>query len=313
MIPAYFLAGAGSRRPVIGDVEDAADVGVGDLARQLDLAPEAFDRQTVGGDLGAHRLERDALAQLEVLDLVDLAHAALRQEASHPVAAGDDLAGGEDLWRPAAGRHGGQLGDVGGAGVAGRRRHGGPDGSAHHRRRWRGACRGCAGIACWQGAAGSGIWQPTAAGGNAAGRRSARPPHPEFPVAGGAVDAHPRRAVLGELEAQPLAAARAVDGEGGGGDRAHAARPARKTAPANGSRSDITAAWQAGAAAARAESTAAPRARAGWRRTARVACSGPGWTLIVAEERGLRRQLTRSRRRDRAGAGRSAGRGSRWD
>jgi len=59
--------------------------------RELNLAPEPFDRQVVAGDVPAHGLERDPLAQLLVLDLVDLAHAAAGQEAHDAVALGDFL------------------------------------------------------------------------------------------------------------------------------------------------------------------------------------------------------------------------------
>src|SRR5215218_929785 len=76
-----------------GHVEDPADVRVGDLARELDLAPEAFDRQVIAGDVPSNGLERDSLAQLLVLDLVDLAHAAAGQEAYDAVALRDLLAG----------------------------------------------------------------------------------------------------------------------------------------------------------------------------------------------------------------------------
>lgn len=141
------------RRPiglgVVADVEDPADVRVGDLARQVDLALEAVDRPLLGGDRRVHRLERDPLAQVAVLRLVDLAHAAAREEADDPVAAGEDGAGLED---------GGRRGAAEAAEAAGHRREAASRAarrsardrragrrSRERRRRWRGAGSGRAG------------------------------------------------------------------------------------------------------------------------------------------------------------------------
>src|SRR5262249_40404323 len=57
-----------------------------DPARQLDLAFEALGRVADPSQLGPYGLEGHPLVQLEVFGLVDLAHAAARQERDHPVA-----------------------------------------------------------------------------------------------------------------------------------------------------------------------------------------------------------------------------------
>ena len=72
------------------ELEDPADVPVGDAPRELDLALEALERRGIVRGRGADRLERHALGELEVLGLVDLAHAALRQEAQDAIAIGQD-------------------------------------------------------------------------------------------------------------------------------------------------------------------------------------------------------------------------------
>ena len=82
------------------DVEDPADVGVGDLARRLDLAPEALALDAVARQLRGQRLQGDRAAQGAVLGLVHLAGASGAEEAHDPVAAGDQIAARE---RSAAG------------------------------------------------------------------------------------------------------------------------------------------------------------------------------------------------------------------
>lgn len=163
-----------------GDVEDAADVRVGDLARELDLAPEPLDRELVAGDVPAHGLERHPLAQLLVLDLVDLAHAAAGQEAEDPVAPRDPLAGSER--RLAVGARG-----------RGMRQSGGDRGADERRRR--GARHGDVALV-----------------------RSG-PFHAELVVAGRAADPDAGRRVRPDGEAQPLAAPGTDDGEGRRGGR----------------------------------------------------------------------------------------------
>ena len=85
------------------EVEDAADVGVGDPPGQQHLALQAPDGLGVAGQIGGQRLQRHLLVQQLVLGLVDLAHAAAPDEAVDPVAVGDDAAGGQGRG-PAGGR-----------------------------------------------------------------------------------------------------------------------------------------------------------------------------------------------------------------
>ena len=66
-----------------------------DAAGELQLALELLEDRVVAGQLGADRLERDALVQLEILGGVDLAHAALTQAPLDAEAIGDGLAGHE--------------------------------------------------------------------------------------------------------------------------------------------------------------------------------------------------------------------------
>ena len=69
-------------------VEDATDVGMGHAVRELDLAAKPLERARVTRDLGADGLERDAIVEQQVFGLVDLAHAALGDEAHDLVASG---------------------------------------------------------------------------------------------------------------------------------------------------------------------------------------------------------------------------------
>ncbi len=67
-------------------------MGMGDLAGELELVPEALDRPQVGGDLGLEELERDILLDLPVEDLVDPAHPALADLLDDLVAVGESPA-----------------------------------------------------------------------------------------------------------------------------------------------------------------------------------------------------------------------------
>ena len=84
--------GAEPRRLVAEEIEDPADVRMGDLPRQERLALEARNRAGILRDLRANRLQRHVLVQLAVLGLVELAHAAAGDEADDAEAVGDDLA-----------------------------------------------------------------------------------------------------------------------------------------------------------------------------------------------------------------------------
>src|SRR6185436_21067924 len=72
-----------------------ADVAVGDLAGEVDLALEPLQCRLVGGDVGADGFQRHVVAERGVEGVVDLAHAALGEEALDAVAAGHQLAGEE--------------------------------------------------------------------------------------------------------------------------------------------------------------------------------------------------------------------------
>ena len=92
------------RRLVESDVEDPADVRVGDQSRASWIS--RLNRSTAPGSSDRGRrdgLQRHAAAQLEILDFVDLAHAAARDEAHDPVPVGDEVAGGEDRRRGGGG------------------------------------------------------------------------------------------------------------------------------------------------------------------------------------------------------------------
>src|SRR5262245_53661640 len=66
---------------MVEEVVGPADVGMRDPAGEVDLPPEALERVLSGRDRGQDRLERDTLAELEVLRLVQLAHPAACDEA----------------------------------------------------------------------------------------------------------------------------------------------------------------------------------------------------------------------------------------
>ena len=83
---------ARSRVSVPEDIVDSTDVRVRHLSRQVHLALEQQDRALVSGDVRQDGLERDPLAQFEILRLVELAHAAFRKVADDAEAEGDDVA-----------------------------------------------------------------------------------------------------------------------------------------------------------------------------------------------------------------------------
>ena len=65
--------------------------GMRHLPRQERFALEPCNRPLVLGDLRPDRLERDVLVELEILGLVQLAHAAAGDEADDAEAVGDEL------------------------------------------------------------------------------------------------------------------------------------------------------------------------------------------------------------------------------
>ena len=62
------------------EVEDAADVGVADLSRELHLAREAIDPPRLGAVLGAQHLDGDVLAEHAIARLHDDARAAAAEQ-----------------------------------------------------------------------------------------------------------------------------------------------------------------------------------------------------------------------------------------
>ncbi len=81
-----------SRVSVPEDIVDTTDVRVRHLSRQVHLALEQQDRTLVSRDVRQDGLERDPLAQFEILRLVELAHAAFRKVADDAEAERDDVA-----------------------------------------------------------------------------------------------------------------------------------------------------------------------------------------------------------------------------
>ena len=74
----------------LADVVDAADVGMRDLARDAHLGVEALEAVLLRSESPRQELQRDRLAELQVVGAVDLAHAAAAEQADDPVALGED-------------------------------------------------------------------------------------------------------------------------------------------------------------------------------------------------------------------------------
>ncbi len=69
------------------DVEDAADVGMGDLAGEADFVVEAVEPGLVLAEEGGEKFEGDRLVEREIVGAVDLAHAAAAEKFDDAVAA----------------------------------------------------------------------------------------------------------------------------------------------------------------------------------------------------------------------------------
>jgi hypothetical protein len=82
-------------RLVLEKIEDAADVGMRDLPGQLHLTAEALVGPLVHCNLGSDRLQRDALAEREILGLVELSHAPARDDAHDAEPVAEQVAGPE--------------------------------------------------------------------------------------------------------------------------------------------------------------------------------------------------------------------------
>src|SRR5512132_4182862 len=68
----------------LADVVDAADVRVGDLPRDPDLGIETLEARGVVREHPREKLQRDRLAELQVIGAIDLAHSAAAQKADDP-------------------------------------------------------------------------------------------------------------------------------------------------------------------------------------------------------------------------------------
>ena len=76
----------------LADVVHAADVGMRDPARDAHFVAEALERRSSSVCGFGQELQRDGLAQPEVVGAIDLAHAAAAQQRDHAIAFGDDQA-----------------------------------------------------------------------------------------------------------------------------------------------------------------------------------------------------------------------------
>jgi hypothetical protein len=80
-------------------VEDAADVGMGDLARRADLVEEAFQVLRVLLQPARQELECHRLSELEVVRPVDLTHAPATEQTDDAVSPGEHGAREKSLAR----------------------------------------------------------------------------------------------------------------------------------------------------------------------------------------------------------------------
>ena len=79
----------------LADVVDAADIGVGDLARHAHLAVESLQQPLVLGGFFGQEFQRHRLAQHQVGGAIDFAHAAAAQQADDAIPPAQQRAGDE--------------------------------------------------------------------------------------------------------------------------------------------------------------------------------------------------------------------------
>ena len=79
----------------LANVVNAADVRVGDLPRDADLGIETLEARGVVREHPWKKLQRDRLAELQVIGAIDLAHSAAAQKADNPIPLRQDRSGGE--------------------------------------------------------------------------------------------------------------------------------------------------------------------------------------------------------------------------
>ncbi len=97
----------------LADVEDPADVGMGDLARKADLVVKTLKPGGIVFEGFGQEFQGDGLVEREVVGAVDLAHSPRAEEADNAVALGDHHAGFEPpLGGSRFGMTGGDAGDV---------------------------------------------------------------------------------------------------------------------------------------------------------------------------------------------------------
>jgi hypothetical protein len=79
----------------IADIVDAADVGMGDLPRDADLIVKLGEAMRIGRECGREKLQRDRMAEPQILGLIDDTHAAASELPDDPIAARQRHAAGQ--------------------------------------------------------------------------------------------------------------------------------------------------------------------------------------------------------------------------
>ena len=77
------------------EIVDAHDVRARHLAREQQFLAEALERVGTAGELGPQQFQRDVDIELDVVRLIDDAHAAHAEQAHDAEAVGDDIAGAQ--------------------------------------------------------------------------------------------------------------------------------------------------------------------------------------------------------------------------
>jgi len=77
----------------LADVEDAADVGMRDLARDAHLAMETRECDAIQHELFRQEFQGDVLVEFQVFGAIDLAHPAASDERDDAISVGEERAG----------------------------------------------------------------------------------------------------------------------------------------------------------------------------------------------------------------------------
>src|SRR5262249_22217797 len=88
----------------LAEIVDAADIGMGYLACDADLAAEPLERRLVVRDRLGQEFERHLLVERQIVGAVTLAHASLTEHGDDAVAPAEQLARSEAALRPRTGR-----------------------------------------------------------------------------------------------------------------------------------------------------------------------------------------------------------------